>query len=84
VGQFPVHARLPLERARILDALGQELIATSPASVVSAWCVDRHGSLADALKVADGERHRLRQRMIFEQEELDWEVYRLYGLIDAD
>ncbi|PRC49172.1 SAM-dependent methyltransferase, partial [Mycobacterium sp. ITM-2017-0098] len=41
VGQFPVHARLPLERARILDALGQELIATSPASVVSAWCVDR-------------------------------------------
>ncbi|PRC49754.1 hypothetical protein C6A85_73110, partial [Mycobacterium sp. ITM-2017-0098] len=22
--------------------------------------------------------------MIFEQEELDWEVYRLYGLIDAD
>ena len=27
---------------------------------------------------------RIRLKMISAQEELDWEVYRLYGLIDED
>ncbi len=29
-------------------------------------------------------QNRLRARIIFEQEELDWEVYQIYGLIDTD
>lgn len=84
VGQFPLRAGLPRGRARTLDALAQQLVAAAPASAVSAWFLDQQGSLVDTLKAAEGEWYRCRARMIFEQEELDWEVYQLYGLIDAD
>ncbi|MEK8109795.1 hypothetical protein NKG94_45755 [Micromonospora sp. M12] len=36
------------------------------------------------LAEAEAEYHSVRARMIALQEELDWEVYRLYGLIDED
>lgn len=84
VGQFPLSARLPKSRARTLDALAGEVVGTVPVSVVSAWLGDRKGTLTEALNVAMATWHQLRARMIFEQEELDWEVYRLYGLIDVD
>ena len=38
----------------------------------------------EALAEARVESARIRARMIAEQEELDWEVYRLYGLVDED
>jgi hypothetical protein len=36
------------------------------------------------LRLARAESARLRARMVAVQEELDWEVYRLYGLVDDD
>lgn len=81
---FPLPNTLPTERGGILDSLAQALDATTPAAVVTAWLNEPAGSLRDAIGAAEGERNRLGARMIFEQEELDWEVYRLYGLIDAD
>lgn len=82
--QFPLPETLPLDRGRILDCLARELAVTTPSAVVRAWLDSPTGSLSDALAEADTGWHRLRARMMFEQEELDWEVYRLYGLIDAD
>lgn len=82
--KFPLPATLPLDRGRILDELARELAATTPFAVLVAWLDSPTGSLSDALTIAEAEWHRLRARMIFEQEELDWEVYQLYGLIDAD
>jgi hypothetical protein len=38
----------------------------------------------DALSTARDQSAATRRRMIAEQEELDWEVYRLYGLVDED
>src|SRR5262249_14914881 len=38
----------------------------------------------ERLDAARGEWERIRARMIAVQEELDWEVYRLYGIIDED
>ena len=45
-----------------------------------------HGRTPDCRIARDGARgpSRFRARMIAVQEELDWEVYRLYGLIDED
>jgi hypothetical protein len=82
--QFPLPTNLPLDRGRILDELAQELTVTTPSAGVRAWLDSSTENLRDALAKAETGWHRLRARMIFEQEELDWEVYRLYGLIDAD
>lgn len=41
-------------------------------------------SVAAAVAAGEVEWLQHRARMVFEQEELDWEVYRLYGLIDED
>ncbi|NLI19585.1 MAG: BREX-2 system adenine-specific DNA-methyltransferase PglX, partial [Actinomycetales bacterium] len=81
--EFPLPAQLPRERARILDSLAQELSVAAPAASLP-------GILAGAIEpvsavaAARARWESLRRRMIFQQEELDWEVYRLYGLLDED
>ncbi|MEX2292100.1 MAG: BREX-2 system adenine-specific DNA-methyltransferase PglX [Mycobacteriales bacterium] len=76
---FPLPATLPRKRGIALDALAQRLSATTPASVC-ATSVPTTATLADARDSYD----RLRAEMVAQQEELDWEVYRLYGLVDED
>ena len=58
---------------------------TSPTFAVSQWSNVSESATAVALleKAMEGEG-RLFWRMIALQEELDWQCYRLYGLIDAD
>jgi hypothetical protein len=76
---FPLPAVLPLERGRLLDSLAHEVARLAPAAVCEAGVPTRA-----ALDAARAEHDRLRARMIAEQEELDWEVYRCYGLVDED
>jgi hypothetical protein len=78
VSELPLAAKLPLDRARVLDGLAQELAAHEPSVICAA------GPSADALGAARRAAEQFRARMIATQEELDWEVYRLYGLIDED
>lgn len=77
---FPVPSVLPLDAGRRLDQLGRELVASSPGVVIG----ESTANLADRLTRARRDWHRIRGQMIFEQEELDWEVYRAYGLLEAD
>ena len=70
---------LPLERARLLDALARDLASHEPSAVCAAGT-----PTAEALAAAHKASDEIRARMIAVQEELDWEVYRLYGLIDED
>ena len=76
---YPLPAELPLERGRQLDALGGALAAQSPDAIVA-----REVPMSAALDGARVESERLRARMVAVQEELDWEVYRLYGLVPDD
>ena len=76
--EFPLPASLPRERARLLDGLAVSLGAVSPSGVVGG-----SGSLG-GLNAAHLEWDAVRARMVFAQEELDWEVSRSYGLLDAD
>ena len=76
---FPLPLTLPLKRAGLLDALAQDSIRLSP-SAVAAQRVPTAGGLAQART----DFHQVRAQMITAQEELDWEVYRLYGLVDED
>ena len=76
---YPLPSAFPLERARLLDSLAQELSAREPSAVCASGVPSR-----EALASAQKESEEIRARMIAVQEELDWEVYRLYGLIDED
>jgi hypothetical protein len=74
--QFPLPAELPLEFGRALDLLAQRLASVEPSAVCAAEVPTR-----ERLDEAQAEHDRVRGRMIALQEELDWEVYRLYGLL---
>ena len=76
---FPLPANTPVERPALLDELARALQSHSPAEVAK-----RQIPTAVALDDARAESERLRALMIAHQEELDWEYYRIYGLIDED
>ena len=77
--QFPLPADLPLEFGRQLDSLAQQLSAFEPTAVCASSTPTR-----SRLDAARGEHARIRSRMIAIQEELDWDVYRRYGVISDE
>jgi hypothetical protein len=77
--EYPLPAAYPLELARELDGLAQRLATVTPAAVAASGVPTR-----ERLTAARVEWHAIRARMIALQEELDWQVYRLYGLMDDD
>ena len=76
---LPIPSSLPINRSRQLESLSQNFGANS-AMVVAARSQPTRETLSAARAVTD----EIRAVMISTQEELDWEVYRLYGLIDED
>jgi len=76
VKNLPIPAELPLEFGRELDGLAQRLSGVMPSAVCAMSVPTR-----DRLDVARSEHDHIRGRMIALQEELDWHVYRLYGLL---
>lgn len=77
--QFPIPAGAPLERARELDRLAQQLAGSLPSAVVEDATPTR-----DRLARAHERVEAIRARMVAIQEELDWECYHLYGLTDEE
>jgi hypothetical protein len=74
--EFPLPQRLPLELGRRLDTLAQELATYEPTYVCEHTVPDR-----EKLDASRADHTRIRRQMIALQEELDWEVYGLYGLL---
>jgi len=74
--EFPLPATYPLELARELDGLTHRLAAVSAGAVVAEEIPTRE-RLAEARRRWEVTR----ERMIALQEELDWQVYSLYGLL---
>lgn len=79
VQNFPLPDQLSFERARMLDSLARKLSGCEPSVVVASDIPSQ-----EALDSARKESEEFRARMIAVQEELDWEVYHLYGIIDDD
>lgn len=75
---FPIPADRPLEHARRLNELALELYRISPKA-----CLQARNLSAEELKTVRRAAAIITNTMIALQEELDWQVYRLYGLIDA-
>jgi hypothetical protein len=73
---LPLPDALHTTYADELDRLARELAATAPGSVLADQAPTR-----DALTVARARWEAIRARLVALQEELDWEVYIRYGLL---
>lgn len=76
---FPLPAILPRSTAASLDKHAQELTALTPA-VMAGSGLPSFEQLAEA----QSQWKRVHAEMIGLQEQLDWQCYRLYGLVDED
>jgi len=76
---FPLPSETPLDLAEVLDSQAQALQQRTPGAVAADQV-----PTASTLEAARAEYDRLRALMIAYQEELDWQYYRIYGLIDED
>ena len=81
---FPLPRQTVSDRGRRLDDLALTLTATTPSAVLKPFADATTSGSGAALATAKSEYHHTRARMIFEQEELDWHAYSLYGLLDTD
>ena len=77
--RFPITKELPLAISKRLDELGQKYLSFLPDQVIQ-----RGTPTASSLAEAKARAQATRGQMIALQEELDWEVYRLFGLIHDD
>ncbi|GAA4081291.1 BREX-2 system adenine-specific DNA-methyltransferase PglX [Actinomadura miaoliensis] len=75
--EFPLPRQLPLSRGQDLEVMARQL---SDVEVTNALMLVK--PTADFLLQLQKRWLSTRGRMIAEQEELDWEVYSLYGLLD--
>ena len=74
---LPIPSRLPGTYGHMLDELAQQLSNIEPAALCA-----RQVPTRDELDLAKAEHDRIFRRMIALQEELDWHVYMLYGMLD--
>jgi hypothetical protein len=79
VQDMPLPLEFPLIRSRRLDTLALGVRVNDPATAFSS-----HPPTGEKLDLVRTTIEKLRTKMISEQEELDWECYRLYGLIEDD
>ncbi|MGW7019287.1 BREX-2 system adenine-specific DNA-methyltransferase PglX [Streptomyces decoyicus] len=78
--EFPLPDRLSLSLGRVLDSLAQGLAHVEPC-----YLIEESAPTRPALDDAHAGYTRTLRRMIALQEELDWQVYGLYGLLtEAD
>ena len=79
IESLPLPNEFDARSASLLDELASELSSASPAAIAAA-------ATPSAERLTEAERRfgDIRKRMIAAQERLDWEVYRLYGLVDKD
>lgn len=77
IGQFPVSDERPITLARRLDRLAIQRANSLPAALL-ANSIPSRGELDAARRNSE----RLRDQMVASQEELDWQVYRIYGVLE--
>ena len=82
---FKLHdakAILVLNIAKEIDLLAGQLTTLHPKSVVLQWQNMQDANLRNILETSGQKYELIKQRMIALQEELDWEVYKCFGLSD--
>jgi hypothetical protein len=80
LGQFPLVAQRPTAKAREIDRLTTLYANRLPGQTALGFCAEPSRNRS----IAHPGRLRVRSEMIAWQEELDWEVYQYYGVLDED
>ncbi|WP_022890258.1 BREX-2 system adenine-specific DNA-methyltransferase PglX [Agromyces italicus] len=83
LARLPLPKTLPARRSATIDSLARRVASTDLREILR-HTVSSDSSVESAVEAAQSERRVARDRLVFEQEELDWEAYRLYGLINED
>jgi len=79
LNDFPLSASRLVDRSRFLDTLSQRFTEVEPSVVLA-----KQSAAFDLLRDAEHQSKCVSSALVAEQEELDWEVYRGYGLIEDD
>jgi len=83
LAQFPVPPQQPLQLPTAHVETSTTLQAHSPTATLANWSSLAGEPLRTRLAIARDETVHLRRNMIAWQEELDWQIYEAYGLIDS-
>lgn len=83
VAEFPLMENRPVEWARRIDDLAQQLTHNAPVAIVGQPGSDTQSPTRATLDAARQWSATLRHQMIANQEELDWHCYHIYGLVSA-
>ena len=80
---FPIPARQPNQLPTALVNASTTQQGRAPAATLASWGSPESGDLRVWLARARDEWHRLHRQMIAWQEELDWQIYESFGLVEA-
>ena len=84
IAEFPVAIERPLAITQHIDTLTQELTESRPAAIlVKADANSSPLPTRSSLDVSHARATQIFQQMVAWQEELDWQCYRLYGLMPS-
>lgn len=79
LADYPLPKRLPVESAKAIAALSKEMDAARPRHLL-----EQAAGIGESSREDFSKWRSTRAAVVSMQEELDWEVYALYGLVDDD
>ena len=83
LGMLPIPAHQPTQLPTALVQTSTALQAQSPATTLASWSGHESGELRTRLASARDQATRLRRQLIAWQEELDWQIYEAFGLVEG-
>jgi hypothetical protein len=83
IANFPIPARQPTQLPAALVKASTALQAQLPAATLASWGGPESGELRPWLASARDLATRQRHQLIAWQEELDWQIYESFGLVEA-
>jgi hypothetical protein len=83
VAAFPIPSHQPTQTPTVLVHTSTAQQNQTPTATLASWSGSGTGDLHAQLAGARSEWHRLRRQMIALQEELDWQIYESYKLIES-
>ena len=83
LASFPIPERQPMQLPTALVPTSTALQAQSPAATLASWSGPESGDLRPWLASARDLATRQRRQLIAWQEELDWQIYEAFGLVEG-
>jgi hypothetical protein len=82
LANFPIPARQPSQLPTALVKASTALQGQSPSATLASWSGPESDPLRTRLATARDQATRLRRQLIAWQEELDWQIYEAFGLVE--